>query len=129
MKADNSHHLIVAARQRQEQTLARAEQALAEAEVSERGVTVTDLARSARVSRAWLYTQPALRDRIQQLSVATACRPAAVTQRASDASLKSRLELAHARVRQLTEENARLREQISRALGEQRHSSARRVIE
>ena len=41
-------------------------------------------------------------------------------QRASDASLLRRLETAHRRIRQLTQDNQQLREQLARALGQQR---------
>jgi len=43
-----------------------------------------------------------------------------IRQRASDASLLRRLEAASERSRQLAEENRRLRDQLARALGEQR---------
>ena len=47
-------------------------------------------------------------------------------QRSSDASLRQRLEAANARLRQLAEENRTLREQLARALGEQRSATSPR---
>ncbi|MFI1154942.1 hypothetical protein [Streptomyces sp. NPDC020817] len=46
-------------------------------------------------------------------------------QRTSDASLLRRLEAANARIRRPTEENRQLREQLARALGEQRTATTR----
>ncbi|SDC93409.1 hypothetical protein SAMN05444580_102125 [Rhodococcus tukisamuensis] len=50
---------------------------------------------------------------------ARATRPVAAS-RASDDSLLMRLELAHQRIRKLSEENAELRQQLARSLGELR---------
>lgn len=77
MRADNSAHLAAAARRRSEQTRARAEQALRELTDSGEPVTVSAVAARARVSRAWLYTQPELRRQIDaQPGAASAARPA-----------------------------------------------------
>jgi hypothetical protein len=75
------------------------------------------------VSRSWLYTQPDLRAEIERLRAASQRVPGGpvpIRQRASDASLLRRLEAANTRSRQLAEENRRLRDQLARALGEQR---------
>ena len=123
MPADNTVHLITAARQRHELTRAKAIQTLRELEQTGEPVTFETVARQATVSRSWLYSQPDLREEIQRLRQATrpGSRPAApVAQRASDASLRQRLEDAHARIRQLNYDNQRLRRQLANALGEQR---------
>jgi hypothetical protein len=123
MPADNTTHLVTAARRRHELTRAKATQALRDLEQTGASITFETVARAAGVSRSWLYSQTDLRDEIQRLRQATrpTRRPATpIAQRASDASLRHRLEEANARIRQLTEDNQRLRRQLAHALGEQR---------
>lgn len=86
-------------------------------------VTFETVAKRAGVSRSWLYAQPDLRAEVERLRAAYHRAPASPVpagQRTSSASLLRRLEAANARVRQLTEENRRLRGQLAGALGEQR---------
>src|SRR4051794_12767491 len=102
MPTDNSAHLRAAAARRREQTLQRARDALRRLEADGGPVTFDLVARTAGVSRAWLYTEPDIRDAIQRLR--SAHRPSAnsavpASQRASDASLLRRLEVAHSRNR------------------------------
>jgi small-conductance mechanosensitive channel len=124
MQADNSRHIIIAAAQRRSQyTRARAVQALRELDAAGKPVTFDTVAKRAAVSRSWLYTQPDLRDEIERLRALHRRAPDSAVlarQRASDASLRQRLEAANQRIRQLTEENQRLRDQLARALGAQR---------
>ena len=116
--------LAVAAARRHELTRARTIQALRELDRAGTPVTFAAVAAAAGISRSWLYTQPDIRDQIQQLRSATvntsahAAIPAG--QRATDASLRARLTTALERNRLLAEENARLRRQLARALGDQR---------
>ena len=123
MRADNTRHIVAAAQHRHEYTRAKAIQALREAEKPATPVTFDAVATAAGVSRSWLYTQPDLRAEIERLR-ATSPRapggPVPIRQRASDASLLRRLEAANTRSRQLDDENRRLRDQLARALGEQR---------
>jgi hypothetical protein len=75
------------------------------------------------VSRSWLYAQPDIRAEIERLRSITnraPTPPIPASQRASDASLLQRLAEAQQRNRHLAEENARLRRQLARALGDQR---------
>ncbi len=121
MRADNSAHLQVATDRRRQATLTRATTALEDAEKSGEAVTISQVARAARVSRAWLYTQPELLERIRNMPRAGAVRPSpSLTQRASHESQARRLELAHARIRRLGAENEQLRADLARALGELR---------
>jgi hypothetical protein len=82
------------------------------------------VSREAKVSRSWLYNQPDLRTEIERLrdkrSPSPAVRPVPDRQRASDASLRRRLEIATQRSRELEAENQQLREALALALGEQR---------
>lgn len=121
MQADNTAHLHAAAQRRRQQTLARASEALDQLATAGERVSVARVAAVASVSRSWLYTQPELLERIEAL---TQQRPAPAEgdrvpagQRASSSSLMRRLELAHQRVGQLTEENQRLRDELARAYG------------
>jgi hypothetical protein len=123
MRADNSVHLRAAAARRREQTLQRARDALRRLEADGGPVTFDLVARTAGVSRAWLYTAPAIRDAVQRLRAAhrpTTNSPVPASQRASDASLLRRLEAAHVRNRELATEIRRLREQLARAHGQLR---------
>jgi Family of unknown function (DUF6262) len=123
MRADNTGPLINAARQRHELTRAKAIQALRELDQAGTRVTFEAVARAAGVSRSWLYAQADLRVEITRLREATDRSPSPpipASQRASDASLLQRVIQANQRNRQLTDDNARLRRQLARALGDQR---------
>lgn len=123
MRADNSQHIVDAARRRSEYTRAKAIQALRSLDMAGEPVTFETVAKRAGVSRSWLYAQPDLRAEIERLRAAHHRAPASPVpagQRTSGASLLRRLEAANARVRQLAEENRRLRDRLASALGEQR---------
>lgn len=123
MRADNTRHIIAAARQRHELTRAKAVQALRTLDAEGRPVTFEAVASAAGVSRSWLYAQPDIRAEIERLRTITGRAPSAPVpsrQRSSDASMLRRLEAANQRIRQLAEENRRLRGQLAGALGEQR---------
>lgn len=121
VRADNSHHLIDAARRRREDTLARAHTALQRLSDDGQPVSVARLATEAGVSRSWIYTQPELLAEIQRSQPASA-NGASLHDRqgASTASLQRRLELARQRMKQLTDDNRRLRDQLARAHGQRR---------
>jgi hypothetical protein len=127
MRADNSRHVVEAARRRGQLTRSKAVQALRAMDAAGEPITFQTVAQRAQVSKSWLYAQPDLRAEIENLR-ATHCQapdsriPA--RQRSSDASLRQRLEAANARLRQLAEENRTLREQLARALGEQRSATS-----
>ena len=91
-------------------------------------VTIDALAREAAVSRSWIYSQPDLRAETARLRA----RPRPATgravperQRASDASLLRRVEVATQRIRELETDNKRLRAALAEALGERRVASSR----
>lgn len=123
MRADNTIHLTTAARRRHEITRSRAIRALRELDASGGAVTFEVVAKSAGVSRSWLYTQPDIRAEIQRLRSLHHRTPAQAVparQRTTDPSLLQRLEIANARNRELAEDNQRLRRQLAQALGELR---------
>ena len=87
-------------------------------------VTIDALAREAGVSRSWIYSQPDLRAEVSAAARPPASRHAAGAvpdrQRASDASLLRRVEVATQRIRELETDNKRLRDALAEALGERR---------
>jgi hypothetical protein len=128
MRADNTRHIIAAARQRHELTRAKAIQALRTLDGDGSPVTFEAVAQAAAVSRSWLYAQSDIRAEIERLRTGYRRTPAAsvpARQRASDASLLRRLEAATQRIRRLAEENHMLREQLAQALGERRTPASR----
>jgi hypothetical protein len=125
MPPDNIAPLITAAHQRHELTRAKAIQALRELDHAGTPITFEAVARTAGVSRSWLYSQSDIRREIELLRDTTKRAPSPpipTSQRTSDASLLRRLTEATERNRQLSEENARLRRQLAHALGDQRAS-------
>ena len=117
MLADNSSNLRAAARSKHYATRTRALAALTELEADGKRITVTALAKTAGVARSWIYTQPDLMDRIS----ATPERPTKPPPtRTTDESWQRRLELAHQRIKDLTEENKQLRTQLALAHGQRR---------
>ena len=121
--------LAEAAARRHELTRARAIQALRELDRAGTPVTFAGVGRAAGVSRSWLYTQPDVASQIRRLRQKTddAGSDGAVPagQRPTDASLRARLTAALGRNKQLADENARLRRQLARALGDQRSAGVR----
>lgn len=123
MRADNSSHLLAAARNRHELTRSKAIRAVRELDRAGTPITFEAVARQAGVSRSWLYSQPDLRGQIERLREATsrALTPSIpAAQRTSDASLLGRLQAAQERNRLLTEDNQRLRRQLAHTLGDHR---------
>lgn len=127
MRADNSHHVVAAARQRSRATRRRAIAALRTLDNAGTQVSFDAVAREARVSRSWLYGQPDLRAEIERLrsQQRPAARPVPDRQRATDASLRQRLQLATTRIRELETDNKRLRGALAQALGERRTNPGR----
>ena len=126
MRPDNTAPLISAARNRRELTRSKAIRALRELERAGTPVTFEGTARTAGVSRSWLYAQTDIRAEVERLRDATQRAPSPpipAAQRASDTSLLRRLAEASQRNRQLAEENTRLRRQLAHALGDQRDAA------
>ena len=121
--------LSEAAARRHELTRSRTVQALRELDRSGTPVTFAGVARSAGVSRSWLYTQPGISSQIRRMRQNTSSAGSAgavpASQRTTDASLRARLAAALNRNKQLADENARLRRQLARALGDQRSARTR----
>lgn len=123
MHADNSIHLIAAAKTRHETTRAKALAALHDLDQTGRPISFAIVAEHAGVSRSWLYTQTDVKDEIRRIrGLREPTPPPKLTkqQPASDASLRNRLHLAHQRNRELDEENRRLRDQVAHLHGQLR---------
>ena len=121
--------LFEAATRRHELTRSRAVRALRELDQAGTPVTFVGVAKAAGISRSWLYTQPDISSQIRRLRQKTNAAGSAGSvpsaQRATDASLRTRLAAALDRNKQLADENARLRRQLARALGDQRSARTR----
>ncbi|WP_159697757.1 DUF6262 family protein [Arthrobacter sp. 18067] len=117
VRPDNSHHLLAAARQRSEDARARVAAALQEMSKEPGPRTASELARTARVSRSWLYSQPEVMVRLEEFRTNPPPAPTGQAVHASDHSLRRRLHLAHQRIAQLTEENKQLNERLARVHG------------
>ena|SRR5450432_1533072 len=128
MRADNTHHILAAAQQRAHTTRRRALAALRRMKDTGTPITFDAVAREARVSRSWLYTQPDLRADIENLRNIKHpnTNPIPARQRSTDDSIRHRLELATHRIRQLETDNTRLRQALAEALGERRTITNRR---
>jgi hypothetical protein len=122
MPFDPIQRLKSNAQRRSDLTLQRAQDTLIAMAARGDTVTVASLAKDANVSRSWIYTQPELRDRIEQLHHTAPARPprTPAASRASLDSLKRRLELAHQRIAQLREENGQLRHAVEQLHGQLR---------
>ncbi len=121
--------LAEAATRRHELTRAKAVQALRELDRAGSPVTFAAVAQAAGISRSWLYTQPDISSQIRRLRTKTEGAGSAgaipAAQRPTDASLRARLTAALGRNKQLADDNARLRRQLARALGDQRSERTR----
>lgn len=96
MRADNTHHLVTAARRRGELTRAKTIRALRLLDAEGGAVTFQIVAQKAQVSRSWLYTQPDIAlevRRLRDLHRSALPTPSAlpVRQRSTDGSLRQRL--------------------------------------
>ena len=121
--------LLEAAARRHELTRSRAIQALRELDRAGAPVTFAAVASAARISRSWLYAQPDIAAQIRRLRSETTGTGSAgaipAIQQATDASLRARLTAALDRNKQLADDNARLRRQLARALGDERTARTR----
>ena len=121
MRSDNSIHLTTAAKRRHELTRAKAIAALHDLDRAGAKITFEAVADHAGVSRSWLYTQTDLKDEIRRLRARNQplhAIPTPARQRASDDSLRQRLDLALHHNHELATENQQLRRQLAHALGQ-----------
>jgi hypothetical protein len=120
-RADNTPFLARAAAARRQGTLSKATEAIERLDKSGQPVTFSAVAAAAGVSRTWLYRNPGTRDLINRLrSEPRSAASTKAAQRATAESLRARLDAAHEEITRLRAENATLREQAARHLGQQR---------
>lgn len=125
MRADNSSHLIEAARRRRLDCIARVDSVLGDLERDGGPATVTGVAAQARVSRTFLYdtAQAPLLERLHALAAAqpSSGRPALPeTQRVSTKSHEAIVRTLRDANRRLREDNDRLGNELAVALGQLR---------
>jgi hypothetical protein len=122
--------LSAAARRKSQTAQRRAKEALCTLDSQGAEITFQAVAHTAGVSRQWLYTQPDLRDEIEQLRAATDPGEQRVPtrERASENSLRHRNRALLEENQRLRAENAALKDELASVLGElraNRHASER----
>ena len=123
--ADNSSFLAQANARRHQAALSAAHHAIKQLQRQGQTVSFSTVARSAGVSRGWLYRQDQIRDLIsRQRALKPPAARRLTAQRATTDSLRQRLETARAEITRLRAENRSLREQIARHLGIRRAQHA-----
>jgi hypothetical protein len=124
MTADNTSHIVQAAKQRHHDTVEQARAALQRLDRTGAPISFHAVAQAASISRSWLYRDPTMRSEIQRLRADQSASVPAVTvpsgQRATLESLQRRLETAHDDIRRLRDDNTRLRDQVAALLGQRR---------
>ncbi len=120
--------LAAAAAQRHDDAHQRAQRVLRELHKSGEQISFAAVARLAGVTRKFLYSQPDLRDHIERARTAQADAPhnaVPLRERASDASVRARLQAALQDNKQLREERVKLREEIAVLHGKLREARLR----
>lgn len=119
-RADNTINLLRAAADKRDAATRHTIAVIEELARTGAHVSVAVVAHSAGVSRSWLYEQPDLLADINRLRERKSAVPIPAKQRATEESTRQRLDAARAELERLRAENAMLREQVARTLGEQR---------
>ncbi len=116
MRADNTSHLLEAAKRKHEECLRRVTAAIREADRLYQPVTIQGVAKAAKVSPSWIYTQPeiyeTLRDRRAQGDRQAPGRVPKV-EAAGHASQQKRIELLASRLKETNQDNRRLRSELA----------------
>ncbi|WP_329438222.1 DUF6262 family protein [Streptomyces canus] len=126
--ADNTAALAEATRRRSERARSHAEKAITAAQRSGSRTSFAAIAKTAGVSRSWLYTQHDLVTAIRQLQNRQPATERTGAQPASVASIQRRLEAALARIKQLRAENSDLARRLETAYGEIRRLRSERPL-
>ena len=126
--ADNTAALAEATRRRSERARRDAEKAITAAQRSGSRTSFAAIAKTAGVSRSWLYTQHDLVTAIRQLQNRQPAAERTGAQPASVASIQRRLEAALARIKQLRAENSDLARRLETAYGEIRRPRSERPL-
>ena len=121
-EADNTRFLARSNAERRQATLGRARAAIQQLDRDGLPVTFCSVARTARVSRAWLYRESEIHDTIVSLRSADLPEVPGVpsAQRRSVESLLEQLDAARAEITRLRSDNTTQRDQLARQLGIER---------
>jgi hypothetical protein len=124
MPAEPVTPLAAAAARKHAAAVERAVGAVQAMNAAGEAITFQAVARTAGVSRQWLYEQPELRADIEQLRDRSTEGAGGVpsSQRASEASLRQRNRGLLDENARLRSENAELKRELAVAYGQQRHS-------
>jgi hypothetical protein len=117
-RSDNAAILREADQRRSRDARARAEKTITAAQRHRDPVTVAGIARTAGVSRSWLYTQADLVQAIETMRNGAASPMRTGRQPASSDSLHRRLDAALHRIKALRAENRELSRRLETAHGE-----------
>ncbi len=117
----NTVGLVAHAHQRKEQKRKRVEEVITHLLREHQAVNFNTVAKAAGVSKPYLYTQPPLRDRIEALRQQTreqtvrerVTRPTGKTDAGKDLVILAK----ERRIKELEEENRKLKQQLKAALG------------
>jgi hypothetical protein len=121
--ADNSRFLARAAQERHQRCVERVLDVLRSFDRDGVPITFVGVATAASVSRSWLYREPTLRAEVIRRRTSAPGSPAPLVpaaQRISATSQRQRTDSLNEEIRWLRQDNARLRAQLERSLGEQR---------
>jgi hypothetical protein len=127
MPEDNSRFIVHAAKERHRTSVDRVLQVLRRFDRDGTPVTFAAVAAAASVSRPWLYREPTLHTEILRLRGAAPVAAAPLVpaaQRASAESQRRKIEALNEELRSIRQDNANLRSQLERTLGEQRMATA-----
>lgn len=129
MPDDNSRFIVHAAKERHRTSVERVREVLRRFDRDGTPVTFVAVAAAASVSRPWLYREPTLRAEILRCRSTAAAPPTPLVpaaQRATSESQRRKIEALNEELRSSREDNARLRSQLERSLGEERLATATR---
>ncbi|MEM9447824.1 MAG: DUF6262 family protein [Cyanobacteria bacterium P01_E01_bin.6] len=120
MKAErNTKGLRQNAQKKRQETFEKVEQGIKQLIKEKRSITFNEVSRASGVSKAWLYKEPGIKARIEQLRAQSGNTKALpVKQRASDTSKDALIRTLKERIKKLEVENRDLRRQNEIAYGE-----------
>ncbi|MEV6340435.1 DUF6262 family protein [Nocardia vinacea] len=116
--ADNTRFLLEATQRRSADARKRAEAAITTATRGQHRITVAGIAKTAGVSRSWIYTQSDLVDAISALQQRNPTTGQMTPTSATVESLQTRLAAANERSKQLRQQITQLTAQLETAYGE-----------
>lgn len=114
----NTQGIKAAAERKRQEAFAKAEEAIKTLVRDKKPINFESVAETAGVTRAWLYKQPDLRNRIEHLrSQRSAAKSIPRNQQASDSSKDAIIKTLRLRIKKLEAENQELRRQVEVAYG------------